>query len=158
MITPIIMLALLSAPLLCAYFYSKARKKTLKVKPFAGFGLGIVFLFTAMGHFVKTAPMMEMLPPWVPAGEALVYLTGIIEIVIGVGLFTARYRRIAALAAIVTLFAFFPVNIYAALNHTGMGGHQWGPVYLWIRTPLQLVLIAWPWWFLLRENRAGEEQ
>jgi len=158
MITPMIMLALLSAPLLCAYFYSKATKKMLKVKPFAGFGLGIVFLFTAMGHFVKTGPMMEMLPPWVPAGEALVYLTGIVEIVIGVGLFTAGYRRLAAQAAIVTLLAFFPVNIYAAINHTGMGGHQWGPVYLWIRTPLQLVLIAWAWWFLLRANRAGAEQ
>jgi hypothetical protein len=29
-------------------------------------GVSLVFAFTAIGHFVQTAPMAQMLPPWVP--------------------------------------------------------------------------------------------
>jgi hypothetical protein len=32
-------------------------------------------------------------------------------------------------------------GVYAAANSLGMGGHQWGPIYLLIRAPLQLLLI-----------------
>ena len=31
-----------------------------------------------------------------------------------------------------------------------MGGHAWGPVYLWLRAPLQLALLAWVAWFTIR--------
>jgi uncharacterized membrane protein len=96
-----------------------------------------------MGHFVKTEGMVEMLPPWVPFRLALVYLTGLIELFIGIALFIPRYQPLAAKLAIVVLVIFFPANIYAALNGIGLGGHQWGAVYLLIRGPLQVMLIAW---------------
>ena len=48
------------------------------------------------------------------------------------------------------LIAFLPVNIYAAVNRVGMGGHEWGPIYLLIRVPLQFILIGWIWWFAVR--------
>jgi uncharacterized membrane protein len=33
-----------------------------------------------------------------------------------------------------------------------IGGHAAGPAYLLIRLPLQLILIAWAWWFGVRRS------
>jgi len=39
----------------------------------------------------------------------------------------------------------------------GMGGHLWGPVYLLIRVPLQLLLIGWSYWFAVSRPLATAE-
>jgi len=31
-----------------------------------------------------------------------------------------------------------------------MGGHAWGPAYLLIRAPLQLLILGWVYYFVLR--------
>jgi uncharacterized membrane protein len=89
----------------------------------------------------------------------LVYLTGLLEIALALGLALPATRRLAGLAAIAILVLFFPANVYAAFAQVGMGGHAWGPVYLLIRAPLQATLIAWTWWFAVRgapSVRAGD--
>lgn len=154
MVTPIIVLLLLCSPLAIAFVLSRSRNKPLDVRKYACWGLGIAFIFFFVGHFVQTAGMVEMLPPWVPLRTTLVYLTGLIELLVGIALFMPRYQTGAAKLAIVILVVFFPANIYAALNGIGLGGHQWGPVYLLIRGPLQIVLIAWAYCLCLKgENR-----
>ena len=35
-----------------------------------------------------------------------------------------------------------PANVHAAIQHVAIGGHEAGPVYLLIRLPLQLIVIA----------------
>lgn len=153
MVTPIIVLLLLSSPLGIAFVYSKLSDKPLNVKKYACWGLGIAFIFFFVGHFVKTQGMVEMLPPWVPFRFALIYITGVIELLIGVALFIPRYQSLAAKAAIVAFVIFFPANIYAALNGVGLGGHQWGPVYLLIRGPLQIILIAWAYFLCVKGHK-----
>jgi uncharacterized membrane protein len=86
----------------------------------------------------------------VPQRLALVHATGVLEIAIALGLFLRRWRTLSAWAAALVLVAFFPANVYAAFQHAPMGGHAWGPAYLLVRAPLQLVLLGWTWWFLLR--------
>lgn len=49
---------------------------------------------------------------------------------------------------------FFPANIYAAINHIPMGGHAWGPVYLLIRAPLQVVILLWIYWFTIKRPQS----
>lgn len=116
----------------------------------AAIGLGLLFLFTASGHFLQTEAMAQMLPPWVPARETLVYLTGVLEFAIALAFFIPETRRSAGWLAAAVLVVFFPANIYAALNHVPMGGHAWGPVYLLVRAPLQLAILTWIYWFTLR--------
>ncbi|MGE0726344.1 MAG: hypothetical protein AB7O45_18370, partial [Alphaproteobacteria bacterium] len=136
--TLLIMLAILCAPLLIAALW---RRRPLHDHAAAGaIGLGLLFLFTASGHFILAEPMAEMLPPWVPARDLLVLVTGLLEIAIAVGLFVPATRRAAGIAAICALIAFFPATIYAAFNFVAMGGHVWGPGYLWLRAPLKAIL------------------
>lgn len=153
MITLLIILALLISPLLLAFVHAKVTGKNLGITKYASIGLGIAFIFFSIGHFIKTQGMVEMLPPWVPFRLALVYLTGLLELAVGVALLMPRYRVLAAKIAILIFIAFFPVNVYAALNSVGLGGHQWGPVYLLLRGPLQLILIAWAYFLCIKKSQ-----
>jgi uncharacterized membrane protein len=122
-------------------------------------GLSAAFAFFALGHFIMADALVEMLPAWVPERHALVLATGLLEFGIAIGLLLPRLRSIAGWAAASVLVLFFPANIYAALNAVGPGGHQWGPAYLLVRAPLQLLLVVWTFWFVLRETiRAGRNQ
>ncbi|HSA71267.1 MAG TPA: hypothetical protein VLD15_01055 [Burkholderiales bacterium] len=141
MTTPIIMLALMAGPWL-----------VLRTRDAAAIGLALLFLFTGSGHFLQTGLMAEMLPPWVPARVALVYLTGVLEFALAIGFFIPETRRSAGWMAAAVLILFFPANIYAAINHVPMGGHAWGPVYLLVRAPLQIVILAWVYWFSIRRS------
>ena len=94
MTTPLVMLGLLAGPVLLALLLRTAGR-TSDVRTAGILGLVLVLLFTASGHFIATAAMAEMLPPFVPARLALVYLTGVLEIALAIGQPTA----IGAIAA-----------------------------------------------------------
>src|SRR5919109_1288413 len=143
MTTPLIMLALLISPWL-----------VWRTRAAAAAGLGLLFLFTGTGHFLQTEAMAQMLPAWVPARVALVHLTGVLEWAIALGFFIPETRRSAAWMAIGVLIAFFPANVYAALNFVPVGGHAWGPVYLAVRAPLQLAILLWAYWFAIHRPRS----
>lgn len=149
MVTPILMLLILTLPQLASRAVARCHSRPAQAAA-AAWGVGLLFLFTASGHFIQTEAMAQMLPPWVPTREALVYATGVMEIAIGIALFNARWRRMAGFAAAAVLVAFFPANIYAAIEHVPMGGHAWGPAYLLIRAPLQMFIVGWIWAWILR--------
>ncbi|MFK7160762.1 hypothetical protein V6U78_06900 [Marinospirillum sp. MEB164] len=150
MLTPIIILSILVFPLLVAFVMSRVTRRKLDIHKLSCWGLGVAFIYFFIGHFVKTDEMVDMLPVWLPMRLELVYFTGVLELLIGVALFIPKYQRIAAKIAILVFVVFFPANIYAALNSVGIGGHQWGAVYLLIRMPLQLALIAWAYYMCLK--------
>jgi uncharacterized membrane protein len=154
MTTPIIILSMLVGPLVILHVASRITGRNLLDASWRGcIGIALVFCFTGVGHFIKMEPMAEMLPPWVPGRIPLVYFTGVIELSAAAVVLIPRVRRLIGWGLIVMLVPFLPVNIYAAVNQIGMGGHQWGPVYLLIRIPLQAILIGWTWWFAVRTCR-----
>ncbi len=150
MVTPIIIILLLCSPLLLGIIYSKVRGVKVETTTLACWGLGIAFMFFFIGHIVKAQGMVEMLPSWVPYRLPLVYFTGVIELVVAILLFIPKYQLSTAKAAIAIFILFFPANVYAALNSVGLGGHQWGPVYLLIRAPLQIILIVWAYFMCVK--------
>lgn len=154
MITPLIMLALMTGPWLLAKGWERLVGRAVDARAAAAIGLGMMFVFTGIGHFAMTDAMVQMLPAWVPERLWLVYATGILEFLIAVGLFLPRTRRVAGWTAAAVLVLFFPANVYAAFNHVPMGGHSWGPVYLLVRVPLQTVALLWAWWFTIRHPSA----
>jgi uncharacterized membrane protein len=112
MITPIIILLLLTSPLAVAYLVSKVRGTEFDVSKYACWGLGVAFMFFSIGHIIKTEGMVEMLPTWVPFRLWIIYLTGALEVVIGVALFIPKFQIHAAKVAIIVFVVFFPANIY----------------------------------------------
>ncbi len=149
MTTPIIVLCLLLLPLLGAFFLGGAQKARLG----GILGLAFAFAFFGVGHFVLTEEMTQMLPPIFPFATALILATGVLELTIAIGVLHPKSRDFAGLMAIAVLIAFFPVNIYAAFQKVGSGGHVWGPSYLLVRAPLQALLIWWTWFFVVRPEQ-----
>ena len=152
MTTPILMLVLLTLPWLVCRLFTKVTQCNFDSQAAAAIGLGVLFLFTGMGHFVKTETMTTMLPACVPMKTQVIQFSGILEWVIAIALFRSCYRIVAAKAAAVLLIALFPLNVYAAINHAPMDGHEWGPVYLWIRGPLQAITLGWIYFMILRKS------
>lgn len=112
--------------------------------------IAVMFVFTGVSHFFLTAEMVDMLPVRIPARPAVVWATGILEICGGVGLLVDRTRALAAYCLLAFLVVGFPANVYAAWHHVGPGGHVMGPAYLLFRAPLQVLFLAWTYWFGLR--------
>lgn len=106
-------------------------------------GLSLFFLFTSIGHFLKTEEMAEMLPPSVPHRAGLIYLTGILELLGAIGVWIPRLTRLTGFLLILMLVGILPANIYSALNRVDFGGHGAGPVYLLVRIPFQIFVIWW---------------
>jgi uncharacterized membrane protein len=138
-----IIFGLLVTPSLIAYFFHFNSATAGRI------GVGAVFLFTALGHFLKTNAMVPMLPPFVPARRALIYISGIVELAgaVAVMWFTNPYVGWAIIAYLIVIF---PSNVYAAVQRISFGGNSIGPRYLLVRFPLQLLLILWTYWFCVR--------
>ena len=132
----------------------------LDAKTRARVALSLFFAFTGIGHFIKTDELVSMMPAWVPYRLEAVYITGVLEFLGAIGIWTPRLRRVTGICLIVMLCAFLPVNIYAALQRVDFGGHELGPAYLLARVPVQALLIAWTWFATLsfRSNRSEVEE
>jgi uncharacterized membrane protein len=113
-------------------------------------GIAAVFVFTGIGHFAKRKAMAAMLPPYVPARGPVVLLSGVFELALAAGVVVASLARPAGIAIVAFLVLVTPINIWSAINKVPFGGHATGPKYLWVRIPLQMLLIAWTWWFAVR--------
>ena len=123
-------------------------------------GLSFFFTYTAMGHFVQTEAMSEMLPPFVPYRIELIYITGVLELLGAIGVWVPGLTRLTGFLLIVMLAGLLPANIYSALNRVEFGGHGAGPIYLLVRVPFQLFAMGWTYfateqrWFRSRPLQA----
>lgn len=113
--------------------------------------MGPFYILAGVMHFVVPELYVQIIPPVLPAALALVYLSGLAEIAVGVGVLLPPTRRYAAWGTVAMLVAIFPANIYMATSGVAIGGMPGSgdPSMLvrWGRLPLQAVLILWALWY-----------
>jgi uncharacterized membrane protein len=121
------------------------------------FRINLAVVMIAMGvlHFTADHLFVQIMPPFLPWHYALVWISGVFEALLGVGLLLPKYRRLASYGLVALFIAVFPANIYMAVANVQMTDlpswlHQPSQLGLWLRLPLQLLFI---WWAL----RAGRE-
>ena len=107
--------------------------------------LGLLFVAAGLNHFLSGAFYLRMMPPYLPAPRALVWLSGVAEVALGILFLIPRLTRISAWGLITLLIAVFPANVQMALNPELFP--EFSPALLWLRLPLQAVLIVWAHWF-----------
>lgn len=117
------------------------------MKALARWLLTAFMVVAGLNHFIATDAYVAVMPSLLPAHRLLVYLSGIAEIAFGLGLIFPATRRLAAWGLILLLIAIFPANVNMAVNHLPLGDRDVPAWALWMRLPLQLVLILWAWWF-----------
>ena len=108
--------------------------------------LSFAFLAAGVIHFLKPRIFYRIMPPFIKRWEKWVNLiVGAAEIAGGIGLLIPATRVAAAYGLALLLIAVFPANVFMARNEkAGFGLPAW---LLWLRLPLQAVLIAWALWY-----------
>ena len=101
------------------------------------------FLTTGTLHFVLEKFFTAIVPKSLPNPKALVYISGVFEILGGIGVLFSRTRRPAGWGLIALLISVFPANINMALNPDRF--KQFPAWALWARLPLQFAAIALVW-------------
>ncbi len=106
-------------------------------------------------HFIKPAPYLRIMPPYIPSHAAMVRVSGAFEILGGIGLLVPRLTVPAAWGLIALLVAVFPANVHMALHPELFPTVP--PWTLWARLPLQPALIGWAWLYTRskQEERRG---
>jgi uncharacterized membrane protein len=98
----------------------------------------------------EAAFFISIVPSYLPDPPLLVMVSGVAEILGGLGLLARKTRRTAAWGLILLLICVFPANVNMAL-HPG----AYAPLLLWLRLPLQGILIALLWWAGLARGRTN---
>jgi uncharacterized membrane protein len=102
-----------------------------------------IFVFSGVNHFVHPEIYLRIMPPYLPLHQELVYVSGAFEVALGILLLAPKTSRFAAWGLIALLVAVFPANIFMA-THPEQYPEMY-PFLLWLRLPLQGVLVAWAW-------------
>jgi uncharacterized membrane protein len=118
--------------------------KTSKVKKLSLWLMALLYFVAGIAHLLHPETYLRIMPPSLPYPFALVYISGVAESALALGLLHPLSRKWAAWGVIALLIAVFPANIYMFQA----GGVQFG-VPEWVllaRLPLQGVLMLWAYW------------
>jgi len=113
--------------------------------------LAFGFVLAGINHFINADFYLKMMPPFLPAHLFLIYLSGVFEVALGILLLIPKFTRLAAWGLIAFLIAVFPANIYMAMNAEIFS--EFSRTALYVRLPLQIILIAWAFWFTRSNNQ-----
>jgi uncharacterized membrane protein len=106
---------------------------------------GACFIVAGTTHFTNRNFFIGIVPPYLPSPAALVAISGVAEILLGALLMIPKTAGLAGWGLIALLIAVFPAYIHMAMNP---GVYPTiSPVALWIRLPLQGMLIALAYWY-----------
>ena len=104
------------------------------------------FSVSGVVHLIRPVIFTGIVPPFLPFSAALVYASGVAELICAFGLW--RRKRWAGYAAAVLLLVLWPANLQDAIT-TQQGHAVTTKVLTWFRLPLQIPLI----WFALQSGR-----
>ncbi len=114
-------------------------------------GMAAFIIFTGLAHFKFQKGMAMMIPEPVPGKIFWVYFTGVLEIAAGIGLMIPSMRELTAVLLIVFFLLVFIANINSSRKNINIFKADFtgpGMAYLYKeRIPMQIILIAWTWYF-----------
>jgi uncharacterized membrane protein len=110
-----------------------------KVQPYL---IGLLFIAAGALHFVVPKWYEAIVPPYLPSPKALVAMSGIFEVLGGLGVVVPATRRFSGWGLVALLLAVFPANLYMATDSERF--RSLAPAWsLYARLPLQFLLIWW---------------
>jgi uncharacterized membrane protein len=118
----------------------------------AAHGLAVMLVFTGTAHFTPDSftqmpshdDLTAMVPPWIPAPDLIIYVSGVLEWLGALGLVLSATRRAAGVCLALLFAALLPANIYAAMHDIPLNGDPATP--LWFRIPEQMLYVAVALW------------
>ncbi len=104
------------------------------------FIMATLYILAGLNHFLQPKLYLRMIPPALSMPRLLNYGSGALEIIFGIALLFPATQTLAAWGIILLLVAVFPANIYMLTSQRFKKIPNW---VLWVRLPLQFLLIWW---------------
>jgi uncharacterized membrane protein len=107
--------------------------------------LAAIYLAAGVGHLWIPDKFLAITPDWVPAPQAVIFATGVLEIAGALALLSTRWRRLAGIMLALYAVCVFPANIKHALD----AGVVWPlPQSWWYHAPRLAFQPVFVWWAL----------
>ncbi|MDP1799729.1 MAG: DoxX family membrane protein [Bacteroidota bacterium] len=103
--------------------------------------MSLLYISAGIYHFINPTFYLKIMPDYIPSHLMMIYLSGAIEIILGIALLIKKFQKPAAMLIILMLIVFIPVHIkmiqdtWISLNIKFITAI--------VRLPLQFVLIYW---------------
>ncbi len=125
-------------------------------EPYLRYLLAVAMVAVGVLHFATPAFFVGIMPRMLPTSThlPLVLVSGVFEILGGVGLLPARTRRFSAFGLMALYVCVFPANLRMAMEPETF---HVAAAATYARLPLQLVLIAWAYRYT-RVPRASKKE
>ena len=108
---------------------------------FLALGYGIPFILVGIEHFRSPQKFVDIVPNYLPFALFLVYLTGIMEIVGGLGIIYPNTREITGRLMVLFLIAIYPANFNMWINDIPYNGTRLTTQGHLVRLSVQFLLI-----------------
>jgi Predicted membrane protein len=113
-----------------------------KIKSALTVAFGILMMLGGAMHFVNPEMYNAFIPDFMPK-NLVNYISGLVEIIVGVFVFIPLYRSLGTFGILLMMVAFLPLHVADVFKENpAIGSHQ----LALIRLPLQFILIWWAWY------------
>ena len=102
------------------------------------------YISVGISHFTDPNWFLQIVPPYLPYKLELVYISGFLEVILGIMLIIPSFRCYAGWGLIMLLIAVYPANIYLA--QTNGAAMKTSSVVAWGRLPFQFLFIYLAFW------------
>jgi uncharacterized membrane protein len=104
--------------------------------------LSIFLIFGGLQHFISPDNYIPFVPSFLPFTMAIIYLSGLFEVLFGVALFFKKLEILGAWGILILMLLFLPIHIWDVIsNKPAIGSHN----AALIRLPIQFLLIFIAW-------------
>ena len=110
-------------------------------------GLAFVFawfFFGGISHFTNVAFFMAIMPPYVPYPLAAVYVSGVFEVLLAIGILIPATRKWSGNLLMLLTLAVTPANVHMWLHPELFPDVS--PTALSVRLVVQVLLLMLIWW------------
>tara|TARA_E500000081_G_scaffold139815_1_gene156332 strand:+ start:1100 stop:1528 length:429 start_codon:yes stop_codon:yes gene_type:complete len=104
-------------------------------------GLAAFFINVGIDHFVNPDFYLSIMPPAFPLHLEAVYISGVFEILGGIGVLIPKFRRFSGWGLVALLIAVYPANIYMAISPDTFPDIPVSALYF--RLVLQFIFFYW---------------
>ena len=104
-------------------------------------GLSFFFIYFGVDHFINPDFYLSIMPPSFPMHLEAVYISGLFEILGGIGVLLSKTRKLAGWGLFALLIAVYPANIYMALTPEAFPDIPLSALYF--RLVLQFLFFYW---------------
>ena len=108
--------------------------------------MSLLYIVAGTVHFIKPKVYLRIMPRYLPFPKALVFWSGVAEILLGLGLCIPPLKTLSIYGIIIMLIVFLLVHFYMLTGEKAAAGiPKW---MLVLRLPLQIALMYWAYIYL----------